>query len=33
MNNPIGSDPFRYDPDFVDATLFTSLKVIFGYFW
>ena len=32
MDNPIRSDPVRSDPDFVDAALFTSFKVILGYF-
>ena len=33
MNNPIQSDPVQSNPDFVDASFFTSLKVTLGYFW
>ena len=32
QSDPIRSDPVRSDPDFVDAALFTSFKVILGYF-
>ena len=32
MNNVIQSNPVQSNPDFVNATLFTSLKVILGYF-